>query len=397
MNKEISVIKDNVDKICINGRTFYIVGTAHVSHASVELAESTIEELNPDAVAVELCQSRFDSLKNPDRWRNTDIVKVLKEGKALLLLFQLVLAGYQKRLGDKLNIKPGAEMMAAVKKAESKNIPIILIDREVRTTLRRAWASLSFFTLIKLFLSSLVESFLSIFRKTDAKSIEEEIESLKNPNALETMMNEFSQALPDVKEPLIDERDKYLAEKIYSSPYNNIVAIVGAGHVPGIKKLIGEKIDLESLNKIPPTSLSSKLLSIIFPALLLVFLLAGFFTGGSEKTIELAGYWALYTGGSAAIGALLALAHPFSIISAAIAAPITTIHPLLAAGWISGIVEALIRKPTVKDVESILDDIGSIKGIWSNRLARVFLVMILTNLTTSIGMIIGTKVIAFSL
>jgi pheromone shutdown-related protein TraB len=308
-----------------------------------------------------------------------------------------VLAGYQKRLGDKLNIKPGAEMMAAVKKAESKNIPIILIDREVRTTLRRAWASLSFFTLIKLFLSSLVESFLSIFRKTDAKSIEEEIESLKNPNALETMMNEFSQALPDVKEPLIDERDKYLAEKIYSSPYNNIVAIVGAGHVPGIKKLIGEKIDLESLNKIPPTSLSSKLLSIIFPALLLVFLLAGFFTGGSEKTIELAGYWALYTGGSAAIGALLALAHPFSIISAAIAAPITTIHPLLAAGWISGIVEALIRKPTVKDVESILDDIGSIKGIWSNRLARVFLVMILTNLTTSIGMIIGTKVIAFSL
>jgi pheromone shutdown-related protein TraB len=394
MNKLITNLEDNVDQVTIGDTKLILVGTAHVSQSSVDLAERIIETVKPDAVAVELCSARFESLKNPDRWRNTDIIKVLKDGKALLLLFQLILASYQKRLGDQLNVKPGAEMMASVKKAESLNIPIILADRDVKTTLRRAWSAVSAWTICKLFFSSLFQSFISLFKKEPAASIADEIEKMKKTDALELMMNEFAQALPDVKVPLIDERDQYLSSKIVDPRYKTVVAIVGAGHVPGMKNILGTDVDLEKLEAIPPTTALSKFMAILFPALLLFFLIAGFFTGGSEKTLDIATHWALYTGLAAAVGSIIALAHPLSVIAGAVAAPITTIHPLLAAGWIAGFVEAVIRKPTVDDVQNVLDDIGTIKGFWTNRLARVFLVMILTNLTTSIGMIWGTKVIA---
>jgi pheromone shutdown-related protein TraB len=395
---ESELLEQNVDLIKWNNAEIILVGTAHVSQQSVELTERIIEEHNPDIVAVELCQSRFDSLKDPNRWKNTDVITILKTGRIYVLLLQLVLASYQKRLGNELNVKPGAEMMAAVKKAESKNIEIVLADRDVKTTLRRAWSNTRVFSIFKLFFSSLYEEVKGLFKsdKKDSMTIGDEIERLKNPDALDQMMKEFSEALPDVKEPLIDERDLYIASKIKDAalPGKKIVAILGAGHIPGIKNIFKQEIDRNILEVIPPASTASKVLGVFFPAFLTIALIAGFFWGGKDTSLAIAGTWILYTGISAAIGAAISLAHPLSIITAGLTAPLTTIHPILSVGWFAGFVEAWIRTPRVTDMETVLDDIGSLKGIYNNRFARVFLVMILTNLTTSIGMIWGVKVVA---
>lgn len=388
MAAHITELEQNVTKIDLGDRSIIIVGTAHISQSSAELAERIIREQKPDAVAVELCSSRYQSLRDPDRWKKTDLVSVLKEGRAYVLFTQLMLASFQKKMGDQLKVKPGLEMMVAIKTAEELSIPVILADREIKTTLRRAWAAVGTWSLIKIFFSSLWASIWS------PKIDEAEIELLKTGDALEALLEEFSDTLPDVKEPLINERDLYLASTIRDSAYKTVVAIVGAGHVPGIKTNIDLPIDRHSLEIIPPPSTASKVFGWGIPGLISLLIIAGFFTSGASTTLEMAKYWAIYTGIAAGVGSLICLAHPLTILSAAVAAPFTTLHPLLAAGWVAGLVEALIRKPTVQDLETITDDITSLKGLWSNRVARVFLIMIVTNLTTTVGMIWGTKIVA---
>ena len=238
----ISPLKQNVDKIQLDQKEIYLVGTAHISSKSVELAEEIIREIQPHSVAVELCEPRFKALQDPDRWKKTDIFTVIKQKKMYLLMSQLILAGFQKKLGKSLDIKPGAEMMKSVEVANEIGSEIVLADREVRTTLKRTWSSMSIWSATKL-MGAMVGS---IF--TTQELSEEEIERLKSSDALNEMMKELSDAIPGVQKALIDERDKYLATKIKQSPGDKVVAIIGAGHIPGIKNYIGEDIDLEPLN-----------------------------------------------------------------------------------------------------------------------------------------------------
>lgn len=386
--KDITPVADNVDLIKLEDKEIYLVGTAHISHKSTELVEATINQYHPDTVAVELCEPRYQSLKDPNRWKNTDIVSVIKTGKAYVLFMQLLLAGYQKKLGDKLNIKPGAEMMRAVQVGEAAGAKIELVDREVRTTMKRAWASIGTITAIKLF-SSLVGAMF------DKKGLEEaEIEKLKNSDALESMMKEFSDRLPGLRSVLIDERDQYLSEKIRRIPGKKIVAVVGAGHCPGIRRWIGEQVDLAKLDEIPPPSTLRKISEWLVPVSVVGMVAAGFFMGGKDTTFEMVYAWILATSLSAAIGAGIALAHPLTVISGAIVAPFTTINPFLAAGWITGLVEAMIRRPRVSDFETITDDIMTFKGMWRNRIIHIILIIASTNLATTIGMIVGGSIIA---
>ena len=221
----------NVDVISIGNKNVYLVGTAHVSQSSVDLVKEVIEAIKPEYVAVELCESRFDSLRNPDKWRETNIVSIIRQGKSYLLMTQLILSAFQKKIGAKLEVKPGAEMMAAIELAESNNSETALVDREIKITLRRAWASLGWWGSIKLF-GALIASFFN-----NEEISEEEIEKLKSSDALEAMISELSENLPGVQQSLIDERDQYLAAKIKDIPSDSVVAIVGAGHVPGIKNI----------------------------------------------------------------------------------------------------------------------------------------------------------------
>ncbi len=381
--KEVLAHKENVDLIRLGDKEIYLVGTAHVSQASADLAEEIIREVQPDSVAVELCHPRLQSLRDPDRWKNTDVVQVIKEGKTYLLLTQLLLSSFQRRIGEQLGVKPGAEMMRAVEVADELGVETVLADREVRITLRRTWARLGFFSMLKVMATILGSLFDS--EELDAA----EIERLKQSDVLEETMSEFSQKLPEVREALIDERDQFLAAKIADSPGPKIVAIVGAGHVAGIKRHLGESIDLDHLNTIPPASKIGKGLAWLIPLIIIGLLVYGFFHSGAETSLEMFGVWFLINGVAGALGSAIALAHPLTIAAAFLASPFTSLNPTIAGGWVAGLVEASLRKPRVADFETIAEDLNSLRGFWSNRVTKILLVVILTNLLGTVGTFVG--------
>ncbi|MDZ4784787.1 MAG: TraB/GumN family protein [bacterium] len=383
-----SLDNKNVKILTLENKTIYLVGTAHISKASVELVEKVIEEVKPDSVAVELCQSRFDSMKDPEKWKKTDIISVIKQGKVYLLMAQLILAAFQKKIGEKLEVRPGSEMMKAIEIAEKNGAALVLADREIRITLRRAWSGLGLWSSMKLATTLLA----SIFSSDEIS--QEEIERLKSCDVLESMMSELGNNLPGITTALISERDQYLAEKIKSSPGKKIVAVVGAGHVPGIERNLQIKTDLAQLEIEPPRSIWTRVMAWGIPALLVGMIIYGFFVGGSNTSIEMVKIWILVTGISAGVGAIISFSHPITVLSAALSAPITTIHPFIAAGWVAGLVEAMVRKPQVHDLENIANDITTIKGIWSNRVTRILLTIAFTNLGGMIGMFIGVPWVA---
>ena len=379
---------ENIDRIDLDGRAIYLVGTAHVSASSAELVSSVIGGVRPDAVAVELCESRFQSLQDPDRWRNTDILTVLREGRGYVLLAQLLLAAFQKKLGGKLNVKPGAEMVRAMEAAREYGAALVLADRDVRITLKRTWASLGFLSMFKLLFST-------AGGLLDENQIEEQdIERLKTADALAEVMREFAEAFPSVRRTLIEERDQYLAMKIKHAPGSTVVAVVGAGHVTGILKWFDQEIALAPLEIIPPPKLHKRILSWLIPGLVVAMIIYGAIGLGPKTSFDMLSTWFWINGVFAASGALLAFAHPLAILTAFVAAPFTALHPLLASGWVAGIVEAILRKPRVADLASIADDAGSLRGWWRNRATRILQVMALTNLTGSIGTFVGAWMVA---
>ena len=383
---EDSILNDpNITRIQLPRKTIPRVGTAHISQQSVDLAESVIRALKPDSVAVELCDARLQSLKNPDRWKNTNILKVIKDGKSYVLLAQLMLAAFQKRLGSQVNIKPGAEMLKAYSVAEEIGSKGVAVDREVSITLKRCWASLSVRDAIKL-IYTLVRGLL---QKTEVSA--EEIERLKTNDALESLMSDFSKALPGVRKALIDERDLYLAHEIKNSPGQNIVAVIGAAHVPGIIKVIENDYSIEELKVTPKKKLLTKIIGYSIPAIFIISLIYGFVVMGSGTSFAMLKAWFWITGCCGALGAALAGGHPITVILAFIAAPFASLHPLIAAGWVAGLVEASVRQPRVSDLENITTDISTVSGAYRNRVSRALLVVAFTNLFVLAGMVIGTQ------
>ena len=370
-----------IDKISCNGKEILLIGTAHVSKQSARLVEDTIHEQTPDTVCVELCATRLASLRDADKWRNMDIVKVIKEKKALLLFMNLLLASFQKKIADKFNIKPGQEMINAIKAAEEINARIVPSDREIQITLSRVWRGMGLWEKLKL-MFSLVFSFGA------SDDIEEEdIEKMKQEDILQTLLADVKKTHPIIEKSLINERDQYLAEKIRSAPGEKIVAVVGAAHAPGIKRYLAgnEKIDLDELNIIPPVGNAGKILKWAIPAAIIILFAAGFLMEGKNAGTDMIWIWIAANGIFAGLGAILALAHPLTIISSIIAAPLTSLNPMIAAGWVSGLVEAFSRKPKIKDLEAIPEDIVTIKGFWRNNVTRILLVVIFTNLGSTIG------------
>ena len=382
-------IQPNVDLITTNdGRSIYLVGTAHVSQQSADLAADVIRTYNPESVAVELCDSRYESLQDPDRWRNMDIVSVIRQGRSYVLMAQLALAGFQKKLGDKLNVKPGAEMIEAIQVANEVGAETVLADRNVRVTLKRTWAAMGFFSMMKVLFTIVA----GLFGSHDID--EEEIERLKSSDALEELMRDFSEALPEVRSALIDERDQYLAAKIREAPGKSVVAIVGAGHIAGIKEWFDKDINLAALEEIPKGRTLTKCLSFLLPALVIGLIVAGFVRAGADTGIEMFMTWFWINAFLGAFGSLLALAHPLTILVSFLVSPFTSMNPFIAAGWVAGLVEASIHKPRVGDLESIADACTSISGIYRNRVSRTLLVIALTNLFGTIGTFIGIERIA---
>ena len=363
----------------IEDKDITLVGTAHVSKESVNLVKAVIDVERPDTVCVELCTSRYLSITQRDRWKDMNIIKVIKEKKAFLLLSNLMLASFQKRIADKLDVKPGEEMIKAIEAGNAAGAKIHLADRDIRVTLSRAWRAMGLWDKLKL----IFQMVLSLGEVDEITA--EDVEKMKQEDMLETLLSDIGKSLPKIRDILIDERDRYLAHKIRTAPGNKIVAVVGAGHVPGIKKYWDKKIDLQKLEEIPPKSKFSSFLKWVVPMAILALFVAGFFFGGAEKGTEMIAWWIIANSVLAGLGAVLAMAHPYTILSSILAAPLTSLNPMIAAGWVSGLVEAFSRKPRVKDFENLQEDIHTIRGFWRNNVTRILLVVLFTNIGSSLG------------
>ncbi|OEU56945.1 MAG: conjugal transfer protein TraB [Desulfobulbaceae bacterium S3730MH12] len=366
-------------------RTIILVGTAHISQESVDLVKTVIEQEQPDCVCLELDDQRYQALSQKKKWQSLDLKKIIKNKQLSTLLVSLLMASYQKRLGGTLGVKPGAELLAAAETANQFQIPISLCDRDVRITLRRAWKSTSFLKKGYLLSSLLV----SLFDKEEIT--EEKLAELKQKDVLSELMDEMGETLPDLKRVLIDERDVFLIEKIKTSPGKRIVAVVGAGHVAGMKKQFNSdnQDQISEISKIPPVSKGFKLLGWAIPLLII----GSIVVIGMQKGVSDAGanvlFWILANGIPAAIGALLAFAHPLTTIGAFASAPLTSLTPVIGAGYVTAFIQVMTRPPVVKEFESAGDDIATLKGWWKNKLLRVFLVFLLTGLGSAIGTWVG--------
>ena len=371
----------DIHYISFNGKDIFLIGTAHISKTSAETVRNFITEEKPDSVCVELCQSRYQSIINPDKWKNMDIITIIKQKKALLLLVNLILSAFQKRLARQLGLNPGQEMIEAINAANENSINLVLADRDIQITFTRIWKKLGFFGKFKLLFMLL----MSIFAKEDIS--EEEIERLKSEDVLTAALNDLAVSFPRLKSTLIDERDQYLAEKIKNAPGKKIVAVVGAGHIPGIKEELFKEHDLNSLNYIPKSANWVKWVLWAIPIAIIVMIISTFrisAISGMNQILQ----WLLWNGSLAALGAFLTAAHPLSILTAFLAAPITSLNPLLAAGWFAGITEAMVRKPRVEDFEN-LGNITTFGDFFRNRVTKILLVVALTNLGSSFGTFIG--------
>lgn len=373
----------------LNGRQIVLVGTAHVSKASIEEVERAIDEQNPDTVAIELDENRLENIENQDSWKKMDIIKVLKNRQGFLLLANIVLSSYQKRMGDGAGVKPGDEMMAAIKKARARGIPQVMVDRPVSVTLRRAWAKNSFWGKCKLFSMLIATAF------SREQISETEIENLKQSSEMDTMMQELSSYLPAVKSVLIDERDFYLASKIWGCSGSKVLAVLGAGHLGGVESCLkkiaaGEMApDVSQISSVPEKSAASKAALWIIPVLIVCLIAAGFVFGGIEKGADLIGSWVLWNGILAGIGAVLGGAHILTVLVSVAGAPFTSLCPFVGIGFVAGIVQAAVRKPAVKDMENLQNDAVSLKGFYRNRILRILVIFFLTSLGSSIGTFIG--------
>ena len=376
-----------IHRLTTGGKEITLIGTAHVSKESAELVTSVIEEQRPDTVCVELCESRHQAIRQKERWQNTNIVKVIKEKKAFLLLSNLLLASFQKRIARKLDVVPGQEMIAALDSAEAVGATTHLADRDIRVTLSRTWRKMSFWDKMKLFFQ-----LLTSMGSVDEIS-EEDVEKMKQEDVLETLLSEVGQQMPTLRDILIDERDKYLTEKIRSAPGERIVAVVGAGHVPGIKRYWETPIDTAALEILPPKQKYVGVIKWGLPILIAALIVAGFYSGGVQTGTEMVSWWILANCVFAGLGALVAMAHPFTIVSSMAAAPLTSLNPMIAAGWVAGLVEAMSRKPQVKDLEGIGEDILSVRGFWKNKVIRILLVVVFTNIGSSIGTFVALPMI----
>lgn len=371
---------ENVTILEDGDRTIYIIGTAHISQKSVEEVQEVIEAVKPDTVCVELCETRFRAITDENVWKKLDIFEVIRQGKMLFLLAHLALSSFQRKMGEQLGVKPGAELMAAVEKAKEQGAELVLADRDVQITLKRTWGNLSFFDKLQVFSGLLASTF------SQQEITEEDLEKIKEKGQLSEMMKEFAEAFPSIKEPLIDERDSYLISSIQDAPGKTIVAVVGAGHVEGMVKKFGSEIDKEALNVLPPKGRLGSIIKWVVPLLVLAAFYVGLTSDKVNQSWEsMLAMWILP---NSIVCAALTLAAGGKLLSAFvgfIASPITSLNPTIGAGMAVGLTEAWLRKPTVEDAERINDDVKDIGGVYRNPFTRVLFVAVLANLGSALG------------
>jgi pheromone shutdown-related protein TraB len=375
------------------GTTFYVVGTAHVSQKSVDDVRTTIDTVHPDVVCVELDQARYDALTKDSAFRDLDVFKVVREGRTLYLLAHLALSSYQRRIGKHLGVQPGAELVTATKTAAKRDIPVELIDRDINITLKRTWRNLGLWRRLTLMFSLLGGD------DGDGKGepiTSDTVEGMKEQQALSEMLAELGKQVPEIKGPLVDERDQYLASKMRDAGEGKktVVAVVGAAHVPGITEQLDRPIDRAQLETIPPASLWWRIGKWAVP-LAFLGLLAWFASAQDPGTFArtmLA--WIIPTSIGAGLFTAISGGSPFSVISAMLASPIARVYPLVRTAVVVGLVEAWRRKPSVADCERLPEDTQSVKGFFKNPVTRILIIATAGSIGALLGFTVGVGWVA---
>ncbi|KYK23199.1 hypothetical protein AYK24_07875 [Thermoplasmatales archaeon SG8-52-4] len=371
-----------------------LIGTAHISKDSVKEVKEAIEKYKPDIVAVELCQRRYEAITKKDKWENTPVTNLLKSNNAYLMLAQTFLSSIQRKLGKDYGVEPGSEMIAAMQVAKKQGIDVALVDRDITITLKRAWRRMGIREKSRL----VWEFFKAMLGYGDEEIEDLDLEKLMDQDVISALMDEFREIAPSANDVLIHERDEYIAKKISDeAKKGKVIAVVGAGHIEGIKKHLKKKkieVDLKNLEFIPKKRFSIlKTIGYAIPVLFVVLVGWAFFTKGTELVLSMFFYWFIINGVCSAVGTAIARGHPLSIGTAFIAAPITSLNPFIAAGWVAGYVEARLRTPVIKDFKE-LGKIESIREFLNNRVIRLLMVVALANLGSMIGTIIAFPYIA---
>ena len=369
-----------------------LIGTAHISEESVNEVRQAIETYKPDIVAVELCQRRYDTITQKDKWENTPVSALIKSNNAYFMLAQTVLSSIQRRLGEEYGVAPGSEMIAAMDEAKKHNIKVALVDRDITVTLKRAWRKMGAREKFRV-----IWEFLKAMIGYDEEELEElDLKELMKQDVISQMMEEFSKIAPSAATVLISERDQYIAQKIFDeSKKGKIVAVVGAGHITGIKKYLQTQelnINLQELEKITKKRISLvKIIEVAIPVIFFSVIGWIIYSTGTDpwnKIKDIFLVWFLVHGILSAVGAAIARGHPLSILTAFAAAPFTSLEPFFAPGWFAGLVELKLRKPLIKDFQD-LSKLESMRDFFKNRVIRLLMVVALANLGSMIGTIIA--------
>ncbi|MEW5010433.1 MAG: TraB/GumN family protein [Cycloclasticus sp.] len=379
-------IQQPIENIRINDCEITLLGTAHVSKASADAVKTLITENAYEAIAIELCPSRYNALIDPDSLAQMDLFNVIKSGKASMVTASLALGAFQQKMADELDIEPGAEMKIAAELAKQNHKPVLLIDREVGTTLKRVYRNVPWWKRFEL-VSGLLGSVMFSEKVSEA-----DIEKLKEGDVLDATFSQFAESSAEIYQPLVNERDQYMARRLFdeaqSGKHSSILAVIGAGHLKGIKAYLNSSLkdspSLEQLDSIPSASTWPKLI----PWLIVLLVMTGFaiaFNRAPELGWQLVIEWILINGGLSALGALLANGHPLTVITAFLAAPLTSLNPTVGAGMVTAATEAWLRKPTVGDFSSLKKDTVKLTGWWKNRVSRTLLVFLFSTLGSAAG------------
>lgn len=384
---------EDVQLLEIGGRRIVLVGTAHISQESVELVRDVIERESPDCVCIELDERRHEALSQRKRWEGTDLREVIRNRQLATLLINFLLSSYQKRLGGKLGVMPGSELLEASLVARERDVPVSLVDRDVRVTLRRAWGALSLWQKSQLLSGVLA----STFETPDLT--EEQLREIRQKDVLSELMEDLGRAMPDLKRVLIDERDAYLAQKILDSEGQTLVAVVGAGHVAGMKRALrsGAQADLKALESIPPSGRAMKNIGWAATAVILGSIAYIGYDKGLTAAGDNALVWFLANAIPCALGNALALGHPLAVAAGFFSAPFTSLTPLIGAGYVTAFVQAYLVPPRVIEFQTVSEDVAIPGNWWRSRLLRVFLVFILSGIGSMIGTWVGAAKIISNL
>ncbi len=374
----------DIRKLTVNNKEIILIGTAHISNVSANLVKDTIESENPDCVCLELDEKRYKSMVNSKKWENLNLKEIIKKRQLSTLLVNVVLSAYQNKLAKKMGVKPGTEFLTASKTCKELNIPIELCDRDIRITLRRTWHSLTFIEKLKLIFSDTGQ-------KIEGEMSEEMLAELRKTDVISKMINDVGKSIPSLIRVLIDERDDYLAENIRNAPGDKIIAVVGAGHMNGIVNILttGKKINREKIEKIPKASPVLKIIGWGIPLIIIGSIAFIGYSQGITKAWDNILIWIFANGVPSMLGAIVALAHPATIISAFLGAPLTSLSPVIGAGYVTAFVQFYFMPPVVKNFTTIGEDVYKLRMWWSNRLLQIFLVFILTGLGSALGTYLG--------